>query len=126
VEVAVTSVSNVEAIKTIFKFPQKPHGTIYLASWTLPFTSFSYVIKVQCNEFGTTGIREAAVLDKLLASGKFDIKKDMPMVGSIAADEKYDKVFPQHPLSRARAYMRHIAQTVQLDAEVLNAPRFRI
>ena len=58
VEVELENFEALPNVRAIFKFPQKPSGMSYLASLTLPFRNFSYVLKVQCEEAGMTGVRD--------------------------------------------------------------------
>ncbi|HAA16693.1 MAG TPA: hypothetical protein DCE41_35280, partial [Cytophagales bacterium] len=44
-QVELAKVQGLTAIKTLFKFPQQPTGTMYLGSYTLPFEKYSYVLK---------------------------------------------------------------------------------
>lgn len=120
VEFHIGSLSGIPTIRTIFKFPQQPHGMFYVASLTLPFEQFSYVIKTQCHEHGTTGIRESVVMSQLFGEGKFDLA-ELP---KISEDEKYDPMFPEHPLSRSRAYLKTIIQTLNLTPEIQQSPPF--
>src|SRR5262245_66337926 len=48
---------------------------VYIGSIILPFHDFSYVLKIQCLELGTTGFRDAIVLDRMMAAGEvqFDV-----------------------------------------------------
>jgi hypothetical protein len=61
IEVDITTVDGCVALRQIIKVPQEPHGMVYLGSLILPFRDFSLMVKVQCHERGTTGIREAVV-----------------------------------------------------------------
>ena len=122
VEFDVSSVNGIAIIRTIFKFPQQPHGMFYIASLTLPYEQFSFVIKTQCHEHGTTGIRESIVMSQLLGDGKFDIAE----LSKISEDEKYDSMFPEHPLSRSRAYLKTTIQTLNVTPEIQKAPPFQI
>jgi hypothetical protein len=119
-------------ITTVFKFPQST-GMAYVASLTWPFSQHSLVLKVQCAESGPTGVREAALLPSFMDAHPFD-PSERPnawmfdpyrpdrsdgLMRTIADDEKYDPVFPDHPLSRARATVRTVAETVSFDEEVI-------
>jgi|SRR5579859_2697678 len=138
VSLDIVELNGVPAIKQIVKIPipKKEHGLIYLASYTLPFAEFSYVIKVQCQEWGTTGIREAVVGNEALASGRVKLdSNNRKIVGwnresfsdmNLAETEEYDNQFPQHPLSRARRYLNEIKLNLVIDAEVASAPKFKI
>ena len=126
VEADVIELCGCWALRVIFKKPQSPSGMTYLASLTLPFRDFSYVIKVQCQEHGMTGAREAvaALIEGDSADG-FDMAewaKD-PYTGSTqgsvlanTADQRtWDADFPDHPLSRARAVLEHVERTLPID-----------
>src|SRR5438094_7017723 len=69
-EVELEAFDTLPIVRSIFKFPQQPSGMIYLASLTLPFRNFSYVIKAQCVETGVTGVRDAIVFDRELKAGR--------------------------------------------------------
>lgn len=118
------------AVRTIIRLPQQPTGMTYLGSLTFPFRDFSFVIKVQCLEQGFTGWRETMILDELLGSGEItidDIKKELPVpgwapaaddptfvsgfTGNRSEEERYDKRFPTHPLSRVRPLLSHLQLT---------------
>jgi hypothetical protein len=99
----------------------------------LPFRDFSFVLKAQSEEYGTTGIREAVVLDEHFRAGRdpeeafadvYDVKLKTQPLRNISEDEKYDAKFPQHPLSRARRLMRHLVSTLVVGPEVKAATPF--
>src|SRR5436190_489248 len=119
VEVEADELGGLPALRTIFRFPQDPHGVSYIGAWTIPRRSFSFVIKVCCAEHGTTGIREAAFGVRQLqfaqnedgpSEGWFRDPHDpgfrAPVLRNSSDDMEWDEVFPQHPLSRARACLR--------------------
>jgi hypothetical protein len=143
IEVETPMVDGCPAVRTIIKVPQQPHGMIYLGSVTLPFRDFSYVIKVQCEEFGTTGLRDSEVLDELFGTGEvtLDINGgegrlkgwmqdpyDASIVSTFARNrgeaQEYDARFPEHPLSRLRPTLNHIQDTLHVGDEVSREPRF--
>ena len=70
IEVETPEVDGCVAVRLITKVPQHPHGMTYLGSITLPFRDFSYVLKIQCAEQGTTGIRDSIVLDEKMSTGE--------------------------------------------------------
>lgn len=117
IEVDLFKIKNNAVAKTIFKIPQEPSGMTYLASLTIPFENCSYVIKVQCAEIGMTGMRDAVMASKLLASGELIIGengyenwfsdpydtsfKDGTLMNR-SEQSIFDKDFPDHPLTQAR------------------------
>ena len=143
IEVDRLTLDGCDAIRTIIKVPQQPTGMTYLGSITLPFRDFSYVIKVQCEERGVTGWREAEVLGELLGKGEvsldvageggqipgwsrdpYDASIEAPLMRNRAEDEKYDARFPEHPLSRLRRVLHHIQSTLRVAEGVKRQPGF--
>jgi hypothetical protein len=145
---AVISVENVtcdelEGVKSIFKYRQTPSsrrsplGMAYLGLYIFPLAAMHYLLKVQCCEYGTTGLREAAValLQPRPAPGEYKKVSSMQELLSNlsqsevrltpADDEQYDTSFPNHPLSRLRGYLKHIEETFIVDENVKIAEPFR-
>lgn len=136
VSVDVISIKEFSAIKTIFKFPLKPSGMRYLGSLTFPFAEFSYVMKVDCPEYGTTGIREALIYSKVMQNvdpqdpykGWFEdpynpSRQDSVMLNK-SEEQQYDRLFSDHPLSRLRQYLLQIENSVEFTNEVRLATPF--
>ncbi len=129
VSLELSELADVAALKLIFKFrhPKETERLIYLGSWLLPLKRCSYVIKVQCIEHGVVGLREASVLMQQAKSphsqysgvAKIEdllaLLKNRPIAATLSDDERYDKLFPQHPLSRVRTYLAHIQDTLYLE-----------
>lgn len=137
VEVDVVPVGSVPAVRTIFKLPQEPSGMTYLGSLTIPFESFSFVVKSQCREHGMTGMRDATVFAAMnlpldsragQAVGWAQDPYDPSFKGSVlrnrADDEEWDEKFPQHPLSRCRRNLRTLGETITLADSVVAAAPF--
>jgi|SRR5712671_532367 len=132
IEVDTVAVQGCTAVRTIVKIPQVPHGITYVGSITIPFRSFSFVLKIQCVEYGTTGIRDAVIADELIGQGQ--VAFDAPAGGwmqdpydpsltdgfrrNVCEDAKYDARFPTHPLSRLRPRLARLQDTIQLGAEL--------
>ena len=145
---AVISVEDVicdelEGVKSIFKYRQTPSsrrsplGTVYLGLYIFPLATMHYLLKVQCCEYGTTGLRETAVAlqQPRPAHGEYKSVFSMQeLLGDLnqreaqylpADDEQYDTSFPNHPLSRLRGYLKHIEGTFIVDEHVKIAEPFR-
>jgi hypothetical protein len=126
VSLALGELGKCRAIELIIKAPQQPSGMTYVGSFTIPFRDFSFVVKSQCEERGTTGLREATLADRLLKAGK--IRFD-PVARRITGEwdpdhEKYDSEFPVHPLSRLRAILGQVEETGVFDESILYETRF--
>lgn len=139
IEVERVEVDGCSAVRTIVKSPQNPTGMTYIGSVTFPFRDFSYVLKVQCAEHGITGMRDAIILDQMISSGKvewsggqlvgmqqdaYDATIVSPIMRNVSDSEEYDAMFPQHPLSRVRAFFRQVLPTIQIADEVKTAAPF--
>jgi hypothetical protein len=141
IEVDVRSVDGCDVVVVLIKVPQKPAGMTYMALLTAPFRDFSFVVKVQCQETGTTGARDMAVFAALMRTGEiaFDEKAGVavgwmadpydasiaaPMLRNRSEDVAYDPQFPDHPLSRARRALRRIEDTLRFSDEVKTEPRY--
>ena len=112
-------------VKMIFKFPQEPSGMTYLGTLIFPFKEYSYVVKIQAMEVGSTGTREAVIRNKLLTHGAIDKMEswesdpyDASFEGgclmNLAEAEAYDAQFENHPLSQVRRALHLIEEQVQL------------
>jgi hypothetical protein len=146
IEIDTPQVEGCIAVRTIFKAPQQPHGMTYLGAITLPFRDFSFVVKAQCAEHGTTGMREAIIFDAMLASGQikpedfaraektgtvpgwmqdpYDSTIKWSVLRNLSEDEQYDAQFPNHPLSRIRSLLHSVQSSLRLAPEVMNAPPY--
>ncbi len=106
--------------------PQK-RGMVYLGALTIPFAKFSYVIKIQCQETETTGIREALITDWALKNGKTKVQDGVLTLDGISTDnEQFDQVVTNHPLSRVRRELRKIVETTKIDQRINSQPRFKL
>ncbi len=115
VELDICLAAGQQTLKTIIKAPQEPSGLTYVGALTLPFRDHSFVIKIQCEEWGMTGTREAFVLDFALAAEQVSIADDGAIEGQWNADDTcYDDQFPDHPLSRVRRWLPRIQDSLSL------------
>jgi hypothetical protein len=140
VELMVIEVDGIPALKLIAKVAQKPHGMAYLASYAFPRRDFSYTLKIQCPEYGTTGIRDAVVLDQELGLEHVQLGKGGRLTNwgadpydptfrggilrNVADDERYDSQFPDHPLSRLRGYLNRLEPTITVSEAMKQAKAF--
>ena len=140
IEVDNPVIDSFPATRTIIKVPQQPHGMSYVGSITLPRRDFSFVVKIQCSEQGTTGIRDSVIGELTMRSGQVRVDNNGEISGwwadpydptfesglarNLGEDEKYDVDFPDHPLSRLRPILRRIEGTLRVAADVKAEPRF--
>lgn len=116
VELEIVEVGGVAAVRRIVKVPQRPSGTTYLGSLTFAFADRSYVLKVQCEERGSTGVREVILTDRRLG-GQLGGAADFD-------DVIFDNEFPSHPVARARQALARLERSVVLDPALAAAPPF--
>jgi hypothetical protein len=128
------------SVRAITKHRQTPSGLTYIGSWIIPRANFSYVIKIQCQEHGTTGLREAVVGNRALQDGAITLNDNGDMIGwllnphvatsepwwhtNLSEGAMFDAEFPDHPLSRLRRSMRTLEPSVRIERFVKSAPPF--
>ena len=128
VERRILPLDGVPSVWLIAKGQNEPTGeAVYLGSLTIPFRDFSFVIKIQCQEQGVTGMREALLIAEALkkGTGRVEGSRFVPSGWSFD-DEQFDDRLPQHPLSRVRRELRHIASSVGIEPKVRDEPRFEL
>ena len=141
IEVKKVKLGSFDTIKTIIKFKMKSAGICYIGSYTIPFKNFSYVVKMQCIEQGATGMRDAILLEMMIRNGKvqlgeeggimkgwmrdpYDDSIQLPFMMNLSESEEFDNMFPKHPLSRMRKYLKEIEETIKIDESLLKEPKF--
>lgn len=137
----VFELQKLDTVEIICKIPQEPSGMSYIASLTFPFSQFSYVVKIDTEELGMTGLRDSLVMAECMKAGQIEIDSEANAIKGWAADpydpswngpslrnksedEKYDDNFPQHPLSRARRVLRSIKQSLTCSPDLHAAKKF--
>jgi len=134
-------IADLPMLRQIIKLPRLDHGHghIYIGTYTLPFQTFSYVIKVECPEIGATGLRESAVLSELIRDNKIDMRdiegkvrtNQIPLairklVSETTDHPRYDRQFPDHPLTRLRRHLQTLRDSIALDEALQSADPFTI
>ncbi len=146
IEVEIAQLGDYAALHQIFKLPMKPSGMLYIASYTIPFQTCSFVIKAQCPEVGATGIRDALVADMsevdldelennrivIIEGGKkipwmqdpYEPNFEAPLLRNRSEDRQWDAEFPDHPLSRARKFLEKVKDSFSAAASLRVLPPF--
>lgn len=132
------SIYGVTAVKTIFKVKQ-PIGMAYVASVTIPFKNFSFVVKIQAIENGVIGLRDAVVTEKLLGTNEISVGDsglenwfsdpyDESIIWGVlmnkSEQQKYDSEFPDHPLTVVRQSINKVIEEIQFTNEILTSALF--
>jgi hypothetical protein len=136
-----TRYGGVPAIRTVYKYESLPaYG--YTAMIILPFKDFWFQLTMASVERGVTGQRDAFVTASLAQEGKLELESfDKPdskgatgrikgwfqdpydpnysglILRSISDDEKYDTLFPQHPLTKVRHWLGDVPSLVEIGVE---------
>lgn len=128
VECTIPKFAGCDAVRLLLKVPQKPSGMMYQAAVTVPFRDFSFVVKIQCPEVGTTGVREATLFEKRMRAGeKPNVgKPGEPFVRWNPDAPEHDAAFPAHPVSRLRRLLKGIESSVTLDEGIRQLPEFQL
>jgi hypothetical protein len=132
VEAERASVAGVPVNRCIVKRPQEPLGMSYLGFFILPFADCSWMVNVACHEQGATGLRESVIVAEKFHAG--EVRRDpaeQTMIGwcrdpydpaivppfgyNLSESRAYDSRFPSHPLSRVRAILNRIENTLVID-----------
>jgi hypothetical protein len=139
IEVELSQKNKMSFVKTLLKLPQEQSGVTYIASLTLPFSTCSFVFKVQAVEAGMTGMREAIIADRLLSANTISIGEngylnwfsdpyDNSFQGGLlmnkAEQYSYDIEFPNHHLTQARQLIKEIENSLQWTPELEKIPAF--
>lgn len=115
----------------------------YTGTISFPLAEGCFQIKAMGVEQNPTGVRESVVAMSLIAEGKVSLPKgnvsmeaaDKPLARTIKEqamvrapgdDIEYDKDFPSHPLTRVRATLQKIKESLTVDPAVRNARPYRV
>jgi hypothetical protein len=114
-------------IQVIFK-TLRWSGWTYVGSLCIPFQDLGFVIQGICEERGTTGMREAMVVYHHNTDS--DATKistaDLACPPCDPDNQRFDSLFPSHPLSRLRRILNLVSDSVEIDASITEQPGFRL
>ena len=106
-------------VYTVVKTLKKPSGVQYTLTLQLDFGTYVLNLQGQFGEEGFTGMRDAAIWEYAMREGIIsstdrsrwsadpycpDFKKGVPM--NLSEQERFDEVFPTHPLSELRRFVQ--------------------
>ncbi|GAB3464495.1 hypothetical protein GCM10027436_76740 [Actinophytocola sediminis] len=131
IEAHVVSVDSVPTLFQLLKvpIPDQETGQAFIAAFTVPKATCSVVLRIQCAEDGgRAGSREAAVFGQVGTDVRPhpyapEVSGRLPWL--VADDAQWDGQFPDHPLSRARAWAHRMIATARVDPEFARLPPFR-
>lgn len=135
VEAFVVTLDGAPALLQVVKIPlPNRQGQAFIASVTVPRATSSAVLTLVAAEGQMTGGREAMVLadviqqtggpDAFYAPHPYAPQTQPKLPWHRADDPRFDERMPDHPLSRARRWLRHVLATARLDPEFAGQPPF--
>jgi hypothetical protein len=109
--------------------PNAPHGGVFIVQFMFAKQNSSFHVLMMARETGTTGVREALLaaklgMDDFFLAHPYDPQLKTKLPFSRADDPAYDAQFPQHPLSRARAWARGFAASAAVNPSFAALPPF--
>jgi len=111
VELECKMIDGANAIIFLIKVPQESSGVMYIVAFPIPYKTFSFVVKAQCQECGDAGIKEAILLNRILKNGS--------ATGTPYLDApEYDEGFSNHPVARARKISKNIAMGLNISDDI--------
>ena len=131
IEAHVVRLGGVPALFQLIKLPipGQDTGLAFIAAFTVPRANCSAVLRIQCAEGQMTGVRESTVAAQVGFDNCFpphpyapDVRGQLPY--SVADEAAWDQQFPDHPLTRARAWAHHMLATAQVDPQFAALPPF--
>lgn len=125
IAVSIVSIGGCKSLETFSKLNHPELGTIYIGGLILPFAESRFMLTVEKQEAGMTGIREALLFELMRREGRCRITDD----GEVEADydpygEEFDAQFENHPLSVVRRTTRDIRQAMKLNDWIRELPEF--
>ena len=131
IELEPEQIRDCHALRAIFKIAQEANRVMYMAVLMIPFRDHNFMVKVTCLEVGTSNLREAAVAMRLGATGPaawcadpYDASYSNPVLRNRSEAAEWDALFPDHPLSRARAHTQRTLLQAELPVRVRHLPPF--
>ncbi|MGB3440990.1 MAG: hypothetical protein WBA97_19750 [Actinophytocola sp.] len=131
IEAHVVRLGGVPALFQLIKLPipGQDTGLAFIAAFTVPRATCSAVLRIQCAEGQATGLRETAVaaqvgFENCLVPHPYapEVRGQLPY--NVADEANWDQQFPDHPLTRARAWAHRTLASAQVDPQFVALPPF--
>lgn len=133
IEAHVVQLDGVPALLRIIKMPlpDQLSGQAFVCSFTIPKANSSAVLQLGAIERGTTGTREAVLAAEVGFQNWVMPHPYAPELQGVlpfhAGDHpQHDARFPDHPLSRVRAWAHHVVRTARVDPQFAALPPFQV
>jgi hypothetical protein len=127
VELGVRRTTPRPAVYAIFR-NQYSGGRAWFGSLAFLFRDFSLTIQAVCQEQGTTGIRESTVayLQNTVGDPLILPPPDPTHPPWDPDNRRFDRLIPDHALSRLRRILDRVAASVRIDDDILRLPGFSL
>ncbi|GGN96721.1 hypothetical protein [Nocardia rhizosphaerihabitans] len=111
------------------RMPGSPVGLVFAASIVVPKDRCSAVFQIICPETGAPGVREAVIGSRVSPAEMYPAHPYAPglrgrLPYSLSDDIRFDEVFPEHPLTRARRWIADTVPKVRVDPAFAALPEF--
>ena len=110
-------------IYSIVKSKLEPSGMEYILTMHIDMKDHSVNIQSYFDETGMTGLRDTAIMNKMINEGKitspnmdgwfkdpYDENYKRGLLMNLSENSEYDRMFPQHPLSETRNFIKYIIE----------------
>lgn len=110
-------------IYSIVKSKLEPNGMQYILTMHIDMKDHSVNIQSYFDETGMTGFRDTTILNKMINEGKitptnmdgwfkdpYDKNYKKGILMNLSENMEYDAMFPQHPLSETRNFIKYIIE----------------
>ena len=143
VSAEVVQAGSLPAVGAVTKF-RDGMGYAYEGTLAVPLRDAWWTLSRSFREEGTTGVREAVVTGHLLNRGvlqpplgpagsgplpiegfsldPYDPASDDLALCSVCDDERFDDLFPKHPLTQTRSWLRAVVKTLSVEEGVWPDP----
>lgn len=132
IEAHVVQLAGTPALLRIIKvpLPNRPAGQAFLCSFTVPKATCSAVLQLIAVEGPVTGMREGVLapevgFERWIMPHPYAPQLQGRLPFHAGDDPRFDSRFPDHPLSRARAWAHHVVRTGRLDPQFAALPPFQ-
>ena len=115
--------NNKKYVYSIVKSKLEPSGMQYVLTMHIDMNENTINIQAFFDEIGTTGLRDATILNKMVSDGEivlpnmdgwfkdpYDENYKKGLLMNLSEQSKYDVMFPQHPLSETRSFIKYVVE----------------
>lgn len=110
-------------IYSIVKSKLEPSGMQYILTMHIEMNDHSINIQSYFDEAGMTGFRDTSIMNKMINEGKitppnmdgwfkdpYDENYKKGLLMNLSENVEYDAMFPQHPLSETRNFIKYVVE----------------